>query len=98
MGSCVSWVIRGKHATECFKDKGVQKQPTVFETLFCSCSVWVIAKQVSIVLQNDCCSLFVKVEKSEQQALEYFQNQFFEAYGGAWTTKVDWFFHSVKHF
>ncbi|KAH8038388.1 hypothetical protein HPB51_001502 [Rhipicephalus microplus] len=40
----------------------------------------------------------LQVEKPEEQALEYFQNQFFEAYGGAWTTKVDWFFHSVKHF
>ena len=37
------------------------------------------------------------VEKNEQEAIEYFQNQLFEAYGGAWTTKLDWFFHSVKH-
>ena len=37
------------------------------------------------------------VEKNEEEALEYFQNQLFEAYGGAWTTKLDWFFHSVKH-
>ncbi|XP_069182358.1 phosphatidylinositol 4,5-bisphosphate 3-kinase catalytic subunit alpha isoform isoform X2 [Procambarus clarkii] len=37
------------------------------------------------------------VEASEQAALEYFQNQFCEAYGGAWTTKLDWFFHYVKH-
>lgn len=37
------------------------------------------------------------VEKQEQQAIEYFQAQFHEAYGGAWTTKLDWFFHSVKH-
>lgn len=37
------------------------------------------------------------VEVSEEKALEYFQNQFSEAYGGAWTTKLDWFFHSVKH-
>ncbi|XP_076066613.1 phosphatidylinositol 4,5-bisphosphate 3-kinase catalytic subunit alpha isoform-like [Oratosquilla oratoria] len=37
------------------------------------------------------------VDMSEEQALEYFQNQFHEAYGGAWTTKLDWFFHSVKH-
>nr|ADE44090.1 phosphoinositide 3-kinase isoform a [Panulirus argus] len=34
---------------------------------------------------------------SEEEALEYFQNRFCEAYGGAWTTKLDWFFHSVKH-
>ncbi|GAB6018709.1 Phosphatidylinositol 4,5-bisphosphate 3-kinase catalytic subunit alpha isoform [Chamberlinius hualienensis] len=37
------------------------------------------------------------VEKTEEEALAYFQNQLFEAYGGAWTTKLDWFFHSVKH-
>lgn len=37
------------------------------------------------------------VEKTEKEAIEYFQNQLFEAYGGAWTTKLDWFFHSVKH-
>ncbi|XP_037075832.1 phosphatidylinositol 4,5-bisphosphate 3-kinase catalytic subunit alpha isoform-like isoform X2 [Pollicipes pollicipes] len=39
----------------------------------------------------------LQVEVGEEQALEYFQNQFSEAYGGAWTTKLDWFFHSVKH-
>lgn len=39
----------------------------------------------------------LQVEKSEKEALQYFQNQFYEAYGGAWTTKLDWFFHSVKH-
>lgn len=37
------------------------------------------------------------VERSEEQALQYFQNAFYEAYGGAWTTKLDWFFHHVKH-
>ncbi|RWS15774.1 Phosphatidylinositol-4:5-bisphosphate 3-kinase catalytic subunit alpha-like isoform [Dinothrombium tinctorium] len=39
----------------------------------------------------------LQVEKSEKEALQYFNSQFFEAYGGAWTTKIDWFFHSVKH-
>ncbi|RXG70396.1 Phosphatidylinositol 4,5-bisphosphate 3-kinase catalytic subunit alpha isoform [Armadillidium vulgare] len=37
------------------------------------------------------------VDACEEEALQYFQNQFHEAYGGAWTTKLDWFFHSVKH-
>lgn len=37
------------------------------------------------------------VEKTEQEALEYFQQQLNEAHGGAWTTKLDWFFHWVKH-
>lgn len=37
------------------------------------------------------------VEKTDEEALEYFQSRFFEAYGGAWTTKLDWFFHSVRH-
>ena len=35
--------------------------------------------------------------RSEKEALEYFQAQFHDAYGGAWTTKMDWFFHWVKH-
>ena len=39
----------------------------------------------------------LQVESTDEAALEYFQNQFSEAYGGAWTTKLDWFFHSVKH-
>ena len=39
----------------------------------------------------------LQVEYTDEEALEYFQNQFSEAYGGAWTTKLDWFFHSVKH-
>lgn len=37
------------------------------------------------------------VEKDEKEALEYFQNVFNDAYKGAWTTKLDWFFHSVRH-
>lgn len=37
------------------------------------------------------------VEKSEEEALKYFQDMFNDAYKGAWTTKVDWFFHRVKH-
>ncbi|UYV66255.1 PIK3CA [Cordylochernes scorpioides] len=41
----------------------------------------------------------LQVDKTdESEALEYFQNQFYEAFGGSWTTKLDWFFHSVKHF
>lgn len=36
------------------------------------------------------------VERTEQDALNYFQTMFSEAYDGAWTTKLDWFFHSVK--
>jgi len=37
------------------------------------------------------------VEKNDKEALEYFQNVFNDAYKGAWTTKLDWFFHSVRH-
>ncbi|KAK7077599.1 Phosphatidylinositol 4,5-bisphosphate 3-kinase catalytic subunit alpha isoform, partial [Halocaridina rubra] len=37
------------------------------------------------------------VNSTEEEALQYFQEQFCDAYGGAWTTKLDWFFHSVKH-
>merc|ERR1719394_201182 len=37
------------------------------------------------------------VEKTDKEALAYFQNNFSEAYGGGWTTKLDWFFHGVKH-
>jgi len=36
------------------------------------------------------------VEKSEKEALKYFQQVFYDAYEGAWTTKVDWFFHGAK--
>ncbi|XP_050732302.1 phosphatidylinositol 4,5-bisphosphate 3-kinase catalytic subunit alpha isoform-like [Eriocheir sinensis] len=37
------------------------------------------------------------VGQSEEAALQYFQSQFSDAYGGAWTTKLDWFFHWVRH-
>ena len=37
------------------------------------------------------------IHLKEEEALQYFQEQLNEAYGGAWTTKLDWFFHSVKH-
>lgn len=38
----------------------------------------------------------LQVGVSEKKALEFFQAQFFEAYCGAWATKVDWFFHNIK--
>ncbi|XP_015785268.1 phosphatidylinositol 4,5-bisphosphate 3-kinase catalytic subunit alpha isoform [Tetranychus urticae] len=40
----------------------------------------------------------LQVERNEEDALKYFNNQFFEAHGGAWTTKIDWFFHNIAHF
>ncbi|XP_074655826.1 phosphatidylinositol 4,5-bisphosphate 3-kinase catalytic subunit alpha isoform-like [Tubulanus polymorphus] len=36
------------------------------------------------------------VEKSDEEALEYFQQQFNDAHDGAWTTKLDWFFHFIN--
>ncbi|OTF74718.1 hypothetical protein BLA29_000662, partial [Euroglyphus maynei] len=39
----------------------------------------------------------LQVEHSRKEALEYFEQQLDDAYGGAWSTKLDWFFHSVKH-
>ncbi|XP_018496973.1 phosphatidylinositol 4,5-bisphosphate 3-kinase catalytic subunit alpha isoform [Galendromus occidentalis] len=39
----------------------------------------------------------LQVEKSSEDALTYFQTRLSEAYDGAWSTKIDWFFHSVKH-
>ena len=36
------------------------------------------------------------VDKTDQEALEYFQKRFSEAYAGSWTTKVDWFAHYIK--
>ncbi|KRX74624.1 Phosphatidylinositol 4,5-bisphosphate 3-kinase catalytic subunit alpha isoform [Trichinella sp. T6] len=37
------------------------------------------------------------VDKTDPEALKYFNERLNEAYEGGWTTKVDWFFHSVKH-
>ena len=39
----------------------------------------------------------LQVEKSDEEALHYFQQQLNEAHGGSRTTKVDWFFHYMKH-
>ncbi|CAG2164937.1 unnamed protein product [Oppiella nova] len=39
----------------------------------------------------------LQVEKTSDEALKYFETQLDEAHGGAWSTKLDWFFHSVKH-
>ena len=36
------------------------------------------------------------VEKSKEEALEYFKAVFYDAYEGAYTTKLDWFCHSAK--
>lgn len=37
----------------------------------------------------------LQVGQSEEVAREFFHTQFFEAYYGAWATKVDWFFHNI---
>ncbi|CDW55785.1 phosphatidylinositol 4,5 bisphosphate 3 kinase [Trichuris trichiura] len=37
------------------------------------------------------------VDETDPDALKYFNEQLNKAYEGAWTTKIDWFFHSVKH-
>ena len=37
------------------------------------------------------------VELSDLEALNYFETQLSQAHGGGWTTKLDWFFHFVKH-
>ncbi len=39
----------------------------------------------------------LQVEKTRNEALKYFETQLDEAHGGAWSTKIDWFFHCVKH-
>ncbi|OQV14117.1 Phosphatidylinositol [Hypsibius exemplaris] len=37
------------------------------------------------------------VDKSEPEAMAFFREKIEEASGGAWTTKLDWAFHGVKH-
>ncbi|KAK3090339.1 hypothetical protein FSP39_011033 [Pinctada imbricata] len=39
----------------------------------------------------------LQVENTEEQALNYFIEQFRSAYGDQWTTKVDWMFHYFRH-
>uniref|UniRef100_A0A8C3RUF8 Phosphatidylinositol 4,5-bisphosphate 3-kinase catalytic subunit alpha isoform n=1 Tax=Chelydra serpentina TaxID=8475 RepID=A0A8C3RUF8_CHESE len=36
------------------------------------------------------------LDKSEQEALEYFMKQMNDAHHGGWTTKMDWIFHTIK--
>jgi len=75
----------------------LRKHSNVFITLFTmmlSCGIPELQSIDDIgylrkTLKVDC--------RSEQEALEYFQSQFNEAYDGAWTTKLDWFFHYMKH-
>ncbi|XP_055340022.1 phosphatidylinositol 4,5-bisphosphate 3-kinase catalytic subunit alpha isoform-like [Paramacrobiotus metropolitanus] len=37
------------------------------------------------------------VDKTDEEAMNYFVEKLNEAFVDAWTTKVDWFFHGVKH-
>ena len=37
------------------------------------------------------------VDLEPMDALLYFNSQFSQAYGGGWTTKLDWLFHYIKH-
>jgi len=39
----------------------------------------------------------LSVEKTDEEALQYFQNIFSEAHGGSWKTKLDWYFHAIRH-
>lgn len=36
------------------------------------------------------------LDKTEQEALEYFMKQMNDAHHGGWTTKMDWIFHTIK--
>lgn len=36
------------------------------------------------------------LDKTEQEALEYFTKQMNDAHHGGWTTKMDWIFHTIK--
>ncbi|XP_035996739.1 phosphatidylinositol 4,5-bisphosphate 3-kinase catalytic subunit alpha isoform isoform X1 [Fundulus heteroclitus] len=37
------------------------------------------------------------LEKTEQEALDYFMKQMNDAHHGGWTTKMDWIFHTIRH-
>uniref|UniRef100_A0AAV2KJ53 PI3K/PI4K catalytic domain-containing protein n=1 Tax=Knipowitschia caucasica TaxID=637954 RepID=A0AAV2KJ53_KNICA len=37
------------------------------------------------------------LEKSQQEALEYFSKQMNDAHHGGWSTKMDWIFHTIRH-
>uniref|UniRef100_A0A665TGP6 Phosphatidylinositol 4,5-bisphosphate 3-kinase catalytic subunit alpha isoform n=1 Tax=Echeneis naucrates TaxID=173247 RepID=A0A665TGP6_ECHNA len=36
------------------------------------------------------------LDKSEQEALDYFMKQMNDAHHGGWTTKMDWIFHTIR--
>uniref|UniRef100_A0A673CTV4 Phosphatidylinositol 4,5-bisphosphate 3-kinase catalytic subunit alpha isoform n=1 Tax=Sphaeramia orbicularis TaxID=375764 RepID=A0A673CTV4_9TELE len=36
------------------------------------------------------------LEKTEQEALDYFMKQMNDAHHGGWTTKMDWIFHTIR--
>ena len=36
------------------------------------------------------------IEKSDGEATRYFLSQFDVAYGGSWTTEIDWFLHKFN--
>lgn len=36
------------------------------------------------------------VDLSEERAIQFFQQQFYDAYDGSWTTKIDWLFHYLN--
>uniref|UniRef100_A0A3P8PFU7 Phosphatidylinositol 4,5-bisphosphate 3-kinase catalytic subunit alpha isoform n=1 Tax=Astatotilapia calliptera TaxID=8154 RepID=A0A3P8PFU7_ASTCA len=38
------------------------------------------------------------LDKSEQEALDYFMKQMNDAHHGGWTTKMDWIFHTILKF
>ncbi|XP_078138430.1 phosphatidylinositol 4,5-bisphosphate 3-kinase catalytic subunit alpha isoform-like [Centroberyx gerrardi] len=37
------------------------------------------------------------LEKTQQEALEYFTKQMNDAHHGGWSTKMDWIFHTIRH-
>uniref|UniRef100_A0A8C0YK02 Phosphatidylinositol 4,5-bisphosphate 3-kinase catalytic subunit alpha isoform n=1 Tax=Cyprinus carpio carpio TaxID=630221 RepID=A0A8C0YK02_CYPCA len=37
------------------------------------------------------------LDKTEQEALDYFMKQMNDAHHGGWTTKMDWIFHTIRH-
>ncbi|CAG2173033.1 unnamed protein product [Oppiella nova] len=58
---------------------------------------WVLLEQLQSMEDISYLRQTLQVEKTSDEALKYFETQLDEAHGGAWSTKLDWFFHSVKH-
>ncbi|EMP38400.1 Phosphatidylinositol-4,5-bisphosphate 3-kinase catalytic subunit alpha isoform [Chelonia mydas] len=86
-------IVISKGAQECTKTREFER----FQEM-CYKAYLAIRQHANLFTFDDIAYIrkTLALDKSEQEALEYFMKQMNDAHHGGWTTKMDWIFHTIK--